>query len=279
MKLKTLAMAGAALAMLSGATATAGVVDKPTFKVGGLVVVWGAPDANVTGTTTQNVVTDFYLLDGTTATDIMDGDIDGTAAGDAGGTIVTGALASIDGDDVTGDATNGYLQANAALSAFDVDGSTDVNGSSANSFQGRFYVASNTAFGVQATRVAAKNVNTFGVDANGDKLVDFDDVSYSLTLDTTGTAEAGLAFGGAAQNPHSAGTGVDTAVVKLSDIGTDTKVFTGDRRTAAAVGGLAAQSVRFNTSYTLDTASGNAVDLSVGTGELSAEVVYTIFNP
>ena len=270
MKLKTLAMAGAALAMLSGATANAGVVDKPTFKVGGLVVVWGAPAANVTGTTTQNVVTDFYLLDGTTATDIMAGDIDGT--------VVTGALASIDGDDVTGNDTDGYLRAGTALSAFDVTSATDVNGASANAMTGRFYVASNTAFGVQATR--SNNVNTFGTNLLGEKLVDFDDVNYSLSVDTNGTAEDSLAFGAASQDPHSLGLGVDTSVAKLSDITTDTVVFEGDRRTAASVGNLAAQSVRFNTSYTLDLGTaGDDIDLSVGTGELSAEVVYTIFNP
>jgi hypothetical protein len=53
----------------------------------------------------------------------------------------------------------------------------------------------------------------------------------------------------------------------------NTKVFDGGQRTAASVGAISDQSVLFLNDYAMD------YDLSLGAGDLTAEVHYTIFNP
>jgi len=64
---------------------------------------------------------------------------------------------------------------------------------------------------------------------------------------------------------------------------TQSKVFDGGRKTAASTGALAAQSVRFDSVYTLDsdtaTAGTQGYDLSMGVGTLQADVTYTVFVP
>ena len=274
MKLKTLAMAGAALAMLSGATANAGVVDKPTFKVGGLVVVWGATSAG-----NDNVVSDFYLLDGTNSTDLIGGaDVDGTA--DA---VVTGDLLSITDATTavsfTDNADAGVLNAADVLSTFGLDADTDVTAGGGTALQGQFFVASNTAFTIKAD--VSNVANTFVADTSGDRPT-LADVAFEMNMDQTGTVN-GLSYGANAQLPGTAADFTSYASLEALDTAADPVVFSGTQRTAATPGNLAAQSVRFTTLYTLDTdateAGTQGFDLADGTGELSAEVTYTIYNP
>ena len=284
MTLKTLAMGGAAVAMLAGGIAHASVVDRPTFKVGGLVVVWGGVD----GQTGQNVVSDFYLLDGTNATDLISGDVDGDAD-----TIVTGDLISLTGEtsggitDVGAGDSDGLLDADDTLSAFGIDANTDVSVGGNSTHSGRFHVASNTGFSIQATAVETKNdftvpaANPLDPDV---KLIDLANVKFAMTRDITGTTNS-LDFGANAQDPATAtGDGFVANIDDLADIGSSsTEVYKASSKTAATPGRLAAQSIRFNTSYTLDTDLGTAgdqgFDLSQGTGEYIATVTYTIFNP
>jgi len=64
---------------------------------------------------------------------------------------------------------------------------------------------------------------------------------------------------------------------------TATSVFRGDQRTAASRGTIAAQSVRFDATYTLGNWDGTnftpGYDLSAGAGEIEASVTYTVFVP
>ena len=267
-------MAGVALAMLSGGPANAGVVDKPTFKVGGLVVVWGATDTNAT----TNTVSDFYLLGNGTAADLIKGDVDGDPAAS---TVITGDLASVTGAPAGTFAAapggeDGVLDANSSYNAFAIDADTDVDALGNSTHSGRFFVASNTGFKIQAT--AVEDSNTFSAAAD----VGLDDVKFTIAVNTDGGDVSGtinsLAYGAAAQDPTNGG-GQVASVVDLGDLDTTAKdVFIANQRTAASVGNLAAQSVRFDTDYTFDNNSGDGFDLSIGTGELTATVTYTIFS-
>lgn len=277
MKLRKLLLAGAALAVATGVPAQASIVDNPHFKVLGLVIVWGADASGG-----APIASDFVIDTGTGATAAASGDAD-LIAGDVH-TVVTGSLtptpnslAGANPFDVTGavsggvftDDGNGFLDAADSYTAFELDGSTDVSVSGA-SFDSSFYVASNTPFAIdaQATAVAA---NTSGFTLS--------DVGYALSVTQTAT-DGALTFGGNAQLPHSGNTstsGVVGTVADLSDMSSAVNVFTGDRRTAASVGSIVDQSVRFDAVYSLGGAAG--YDLSMGAGEIEADVVYTVFVP
>jgi hypothetical protein len=287
--MKKLYASAAALALLGSmaisGTANAAVKDKPFFKVGGLVMVWGAQEDGAGGFN-QNVVSDFYLLGSTpgAASDLIGGTTDVTGTTDA---VVTGSFDPITGE-VTPDGFNdagtiGVLDAADTFNAFEIDNTTDVDGVMATDFTGQFFVASNATFNIQAKRQAV--VETLGS-------MTMDNIKWDMDIDVSGAAANGsLAFGSDAQHPGGIGglilsdAGVVPTILDLGDIAaTDTLVFTGAQRTAATRGSIAEQSVRFNTSYTLDTdlstpAVNEGYDLSVGTGELSAEVVYTVYTP
>jgi len=59
------------------------------------------------------------------------------------------------------------------------------------------------------------------------------------------------------------------------------KVFDGGRRTARLPGSIAQQAAGFASLYRLQGApiNGNNYDFSLGTGILSADVIYTIYAP
>ncbi len=103
------------------------------------------------------------------------------------------------------------------------------------------------------------------------------DIGYSLAVNTTSATDGTITWGANAQDPHSGGTGVVAAVTDLDDLNASTAVFTGNQRTAASVGTIASQSVRFDATYTLGGATG--YDLSMGAGLIEADVTYTIFVP
>ena len=60
-----------------------------------------------------------------------------------------------------------------------------------------------------------------------------------------------------------------------------TKVFDGGQRTARARGSIMDHAVSFQSRYNLlgSPITGNNYDLSLGTGTLSAEIVYTVYTP
>lgn len=273
MTIRKLLLAGSALAFAATAPAQASIIDNPHFKVLGLVIVWGSD-----GTGAAPVVSDFVIDTDATGT-ANDHDLIGTDVH----TVVTGTLtptptsvATAGGSpfDVTDGATtlfstdsnsDGVLDASDSFTAFAIDGNTDVTMNDA-TFASSFYVASNTAFAIdaQASITAATNFTAT-------------DVAYDLSVTQTG--DDGLAFGGNAQFPHSGGAtgGVSATVATLADMAAPTQVFLGDQRTAATPGSIADQSVRFDAVYTLGGVAG--YDLSMGAGEIEAAVTYTVYVP
>ena len=63
---------------------------------------------------------------------------------------------------------------------------------------------------------------------------------------------------------------------RLSTLTGGRDIFRGNRRTAATAGTIADQSVRFDLDYRWNT--GN-IDLSDGTFDVEAEVIYTLYIP
>lgn len=123
-----------------------------------------------------------------------------------------------------------------------------------------FYVASNTAFNIDAQ--LAETV-PFGDNS-------FADIALTLQIDLQG--EGPLPFGSKAQYPHSAGPegGLSRTVRTLADLQQNTRVFTGNQRTAAAPGTISEQSVRFK----ITPQSSNTA-----TKEHIKSIVFTVFIP
>jgi len=287
MSFKKLAIAGGVTASLLASTAYASVIDRPFFQVLGVVVVWGGTDFDDNGGTAP-VVSDFVLLTpatGTAGADLISGDVYSVVTGsltpiNSGDTAVS-ATAVIDpvtgetsGGVFTDNGTAGVLDAADTLTAFGIDANTDVDGLVSN-HESSFYVASNAAFDIFA--------QSSNVVATGDFAGTYNDANISFDMAVTVSGNDGLAFGGNAQNPTGGATGVVTTIDSLDDISTQAKVFDGGQRTAASVGALAAQSVRFDSTYELDSDTGTVgvqgYDLSMGVGTLQADVTYTIFVP
>jgi len=246
MSFKKLALAGGVAATLMASTAYASVIDRPFFQVLGVVVVWGGTDYDENAGTAP-VVSDFVLLtpaSGSAGADLIAGDVY---------SVVTGSLDPISD---SGTAADGTV-------TFDpVTGETS----------GGVFADNGTA----GVLDAADTLTAFGIDANTDiagGLVGSHSSSFYVA-----------AYGSAAQDPTGGATGVITTVDSLDDMaGGDTKVFDGGQRTAASVGNLAAQSVRFDSVYTLDsdtaTTGVQGYDLSMGVGTLQADVTYTVYVP
>lgn len=275
MSIRKLLLAGAALAASSAAItapANASIIDRPHFKVLGVVIVWAADESN--GNTP--IATDFVIDSNnggiaSNDTDLIGGvNVDGrtvvtgslTPTSDGSSTAALGDILTIDDD---GNSANGVTQSvdtatPASFGVFDVTGESVGGDLTHNS---SFFVASNTAFSIDGDATAVTETGDF----------DLTDVSFSMSVDVDGTvADAGIAHGSAAQNPGgSFGTFAD-----LSAVDGSTPVFQGTQRTAFAPGSITAQSVRFDATYELGT---SGYDLSMGAGEVEAEVVYTVYVP
>lgn len=291
MSLKKLALAGGVASALMAGTAYASVIDRPFFQVLGVVVVWGADSAG-----NAPVVSDFVLLtpaSGTAGADLISGDVTAVVTGSLTPISATGVGGA--GSDVSGvtavpagggvyadDNANGVLDAGDSLTAFGIDAATDVDGLiGPASHESSFYVASNAAFDIYA--------ESTGLGGSGELFAatNYEDIKLAMSIDVTGNVVDGdatsLEFGSAAQNPTGGDPldGFVTSVDDLSDInGAASQVFQGGQRTAASVGSLSEQSVRFNSVYTLDSGAGvGGYDLSQGAGTVFADVTYTIFVP
>ena len=270
MSFRKLLLAGTTL-VASAAIATpanASIIDRPHFKVLGVVIVWAADDSN--GNTP--IATDFVI----DSDDGGNNDADLIAAD--GRTVVTGTLdATADSSSTAGlgtilnieDGSNNLIatantETQATFSAFDVTDATLTSDDL--TYESSFYVASNTPFAIDAE---ASNLVEEG---------DFSaaDVAYSLDVTVSGTDGTGpnaLTFGSNAQSP---GSGF-SAPADLDALTTQTQVFNGTARTALNPGSIVSQSVRFDATYTLG--GGAAYDLSQGAGEVKADVVYTVYVP
>lgn len=272
MKLRNLMLAGGALAALVGAPAQASILDTPQFRVLGLVVVWGADSE--TGTTP--VVSDFIInsdLLGNNDADLTAGDVHAVVTGTLS-PVRDGALDAVGigefsgpgGAFVASQSSTGILDASDTFSAFTLNANTDVYSGGLRQ-ESSFYVASNTAFAIDAVAAVSGTATNFSLA----------DIAFEMAV--TDSGNDGLAFGANAQFPHSGGAtgGMVTAVNDLGDMGSSTQVFAGNRRTAASRGSIAEQSVRFDAVYTLGGLEG--YDLSLGAGEIEADVTYTVYVP
>ncbi|MEM7768699.1 MAG: hypothetical protein AAF253_14635, partial [Pseudomonadota bacterium] len=132
-----------------------------------------------------------------------------------------------------------------------------------------FYVASNVPFAIDAQAQAPVGFNGAVILA-----VTFLDLSVTLSGDD------GLAFGSAAQFPHSGGsTGGVAPTRRLTTLSTPDRVFEGNQQTAASPGSIADQSVRFDLTYTINAINLRGYDLSLGTFDFEVDMVYTVYVP
>ena len=288
MTMKKLLLAGGAAAMLTATSAYASILDRPFFKVLGVVVVWGSDGVN--GTDDAPVVNDFVLLTPANSGAAGDDLIGGAGVND-GATVVTGTLEAIVDTDpnvetggtavdpVTGtgagtygdDDADGVLSAGDSLSVFGLDATTDVGAGMVNEHNSSFYVASNAAFDIYAESSAFTMTGDFDTDAT----LTMANITYEMAF---GADEilGGMAIGTNANDaPGTVQTVADLSVMD----GTPTMVYQGTSRTANARGNLASQSVRFDNTYTLDDGTGLGYDLSMGSGTVQADVTYTIYVP
>jgi len=266
MSFRKLLLASAALATsaVMTAPANASIIDRPHFKVLGVVIVWGANDAD--GSTP--IATDFVIGDAAdtdliaaTGRTVVTGTLDATE--DAAGVAAAGYSAlDLDGSEI-GDG-DGDLDLDDTFAAFDVTTAT-IDGD-AFEYESSFYVASNTAFGITAELT----------DSTVDGDFDLADVSYDFDMTPNGT-DGALTFGGNAfdslaptvTNPHTTLDDMDTAGAAT--------VYESSVRTAESAGNIVSQSVRFDATYSLGSAAG--YDLSQGAGSVEAEVTYTAYVP
>lgn len=248
-------------------SAEASVLDNLFFRVLGLTLVWGADSGG-----TAPIVSDFVLMtspSGTAGDDITAGDVH---------TVITGTLDPVPVSAGAGegyplevinetsggvftDDGDGVLDAGDSLTAFGIDVTTDI-ATDSTSLARSFYVASNTSFDINA----AASVVTSGLTAG------LGDIGLSCGITTSGT-DGTITFGANSQDPTVGGSGFSCPANLSSLAGAGTIIFDGGQATAASVGTIATQSVRFDLNYNF------TYDLSMGTGDFDVDVTYTIFVP
>ncbi|MEM1086865.1 MAG: hypothetical protein AAGH90_03985 [Pseudomonadota bacterium] len=253
-------LAGAVMVASTAAVslpASASVVDRPHFKVLGLVIVWSG-DGSGGAIANDFVIGTTDLIGGTNqdGTTVLTGSLDLTTDASVDASTVgdvldltVGAASPIEIDETT-----------TSLTAFDPSAATLTG--EALTYESSFYVASNTAFNIDAIATQTTQSGDF----------EMSDVSYDLDVTETDT-DGVLTFGGNAQDPQ----GTFNAVADLDALTTSTTVYEGGRRTAESSGSIVDQSVRFDATYSLN--SETSYDLSQGAGELEAQVVYTVYVP
>jgi hypothetical protein len=260
--------------------AAASILDSYQARIQGTVIVWGADAADPSAGVP--VVSDFILNTGPGNTAATSGDHD-LIAGDVH-TVVTGSLTPVSNSwhagqgapmrlnalagqpnfltDTNGD---GVMDASDSFSPFRIRAASDTNVRRME-IETSFYVASNIRFSIDAQATPTGSTTPAELQR------------VRLTLSTTQSGDDGIAFGAAAQYPHTAGPsgGSQANNRSLSTMVVPRRVFLGNQRTAAARGSLADQSVRFDLLYRYN--HGNT-DLSDGTFDIGAVVVYTVYIP
>ena len=205
LRLFGLALLSTALALWAGAS----ISHNPTFKIDGLVIVWQGEDGSIASTPPQASA-------GHTTT--LSTDFNTVSSALSPAPVVTGSLLPI--SHAAGDADTHALHAPA-------HGRTS------------FYVASNTAFNIDAELSGA-----LAFSAETLKTLSFD---MFASLDSDALPGTALK----AQYPHSGGSrgGINPDIKTLEDLRQRTTVFAGNQRTAAAPGTIAEQSVKFTVKY------------------------------
>lgn len=265
--------------LLSG-TASASVIDRPTFNVDGIVIVWAAdPSSNVP------IVADFVLDTGNGATAATSGDVD--LITQDGHTVVTGTLSATQDSfsgatggipfvltntdrgtintDVNGD---GIMDSDDAFTPFGLNNISNARVDAVRQ-ESSFYVASNTAFSIDAEAIGPRSFR---------ELILLLNTRMELSVTTQGTDE--IDFGSQSQAPHSGGGQAGFAPnLRLWDIQNPRNVFAGDQATASGPGSIVDQSVRFDAAYSIAAATLAGYDLSLGTFDFEVEVIYTVYVP
>ncbi len=255
------------------------ITDRAGFKVIGAVVVWSADDGGSAPTAVDFVID---TGSGTSATTSGDADL---IAGDAH-TVVTGSLVSTSdavnaagtipyvledapGGDFNTDTTgDGITNASDSFTPLGLDGDTSV-AVGATTSRSSFYVASNVPFAIDADTDFPSGGTNFIL-----MLI------TRLDLSVTRSGNDSIAFGSAAQFPHSAGaTGGVSSFANMFSLLNGGNVFTGNQRTAASRGNLAEQSVRFDMAYSIGAGNLSGYDMSLGTFDFEVDVTYTVFIP
>jgi hypothetical protein len=272
------------------ATALAAVVDRPFFRAGAVVIVFGASDFVEDGGVAP-VVYDFHMLDGATS---------GAAApdliADDGRSINfnSGAYNPISSGEASGweyqinNATSGgafisagphqTLDENDAYTAFGIDDDTDIDLLGGGNRASRFYVASNVPFDIFGEAI--------NLTATGDfSTMDYSNIRYRLRYSVSGGSGVNR-WGQEAQDPAPSGNGIiygqNGTLFTLDGLSAGPiKVFQGERRTARGRGSIMDHAVSFQSRYNLrgSTITGNNYDFSQGTGSLGADVIYTVYTP
>lgn len=262
--------------------AYAAATDRPYFRAGPVVIIFGGSDF-FENDFEAPVVSDFYLLDdvasGAQGNDIIAGDVftvnfpfDPIHGEDAGWPFqITGQTF---GGTYTSNPSFQVLDENDSYSAFGLDDDTNIDLLGNQVRFAWFFVTSNAPFDIFA--------QTNNLIATGDFTgLDFSNIGYRLVV----RAPASTSIGQDAQDPSLGGGGIvlgNSNAHTLGDMaGGPTKVFDGGRKTARASGTIASQAAGFASVYRLLGAgiNGNNYDLSMGTGNLSADVIYTIYAP
>ena len=272
---RTIGLAFVTLMLAGSFAASAQMVSNQRFEARGVVIAWAADASG-----NAPIVSDFVVDTGTGTSAISSGDIDQISTDVH--TVVTGSLnpvaginnaspfrvTNIPGGRIDIDSQpNGVLDAADTFDAFQLRAGSNVNTNRAEIFSS-FYVASNTAFSIDAEAIplGATTPDAFN--------------RMRLQLRVTESGNDGLAFGSAAQFPHTGNTreaGSRSNSRRLSQLeGNPITVFQGDRRTARINGTIAEQSVRFDARYRYNSGS---YDLSEGIIDAEAEVTYTIYVP
>ena len=246
------------------------MVDRPHFKVDGVAIVWAADSSGNTP-----IASDFIIENGGTNVDLIGTDVH---------TVVTGSLDALDGSFPDGAGATLRIQnipgsgnqttrqgdrftsSSDTLNPFRLDATTDVR-TIRSDILSSFYVATNKAFNIDVVASSVGNP------------ADLNLIRLRMRMTESGT-DGVLSFGTAAQLPHTGNTNASGmqwgGYRRLSLLTGGSDIFQGNRRTAETPGSIADQSVRFDLDYRWNT--GN-IDLSDGTFDVEAEVVYTVYIP
>jgi len=194
-----------ALMSLGAAQAYAAALDRPFFRAGSVVIIWGA-DNFYEENWDAPVASDFYLLDnissGSAGADIIDGDVytvnfpfDPIHGEDAGWPFQISGQTF--GGQYTSNPSYQVLDANDSYSAFGLDDDTNIDLLGNQARFSWFFVSSNSAFDIYA--------EVSNLVATGDfAALDYSNIRYQLIV----RAPASASIGQSAQNPSVGGLGV-----------------------------------------------------------------------
>jgi len=189
--------------------AEASIVHSPKFKIDGLVIVWQGEDGAIASTPPKANAGRTATLSTTFST---------PSPPLSPGPVVTGTLLPVS-----------HASEDTETHALHAPAQGDTS----------FYVASNTAFNIDAELSGATTLSAETLET----------LSFDMAASLDGGALPGT--GRKAQYPHSGGSrgGINPNIKTLEDLRQRTTVFTGNQRTAVKPGTIAEQSVKFTVKY------------------------------